>query len=357
MSTISTAGGPRVTTIIPTYRRPALLLRAIVSALGQSEVSLTVNVFDNASGDETTMLVSELAASDPRLNYHCHERNLGGASNFEYGLRSVTSSFFSILSDDDYLLPGFYQRALDDLAKNPEAMFWVGLTLNVDEQGTIWDARVDRWSREGLFFPPEGLMAMMHGMAPVWTGIVFRREILDSIGFPDQEALGPSDLDFILKAASSHPFILRKYPSAVFTLNSTSFSATQPLSSFWPGWQKMFLNMEANGALDSCSKETALAALHQDARRMLFRRGANALAANRYDFARGAAEVLRAQYGEIGRPLVLKTIATSCERFSWVQRMYAYLYHVVESRLVRSRADLDLRFGDLISRSRRSDND
>ena len=342
---------PDITAVIPTYRRPGLLRRAITSVLEQEMVSLTVHVSDNASGDETSEVVAKLVASDPRLHYHCHSKNLGASANFEFGLRGVSSPFFSILSDDDYLLPGFYRQALGDLASNPEAMFWAGLTLNVDEQGTVWDARVDRWSREGLYFPPEGLMAMMHGLAPVWTGIVFRREILDRIGFPDQETLGPSDLDFMLKAAV-HPFILRKYPSAVFTLNAASFSATQPLSSFWPGWQKMFLNLETSCALNDHARTIALAALHQDAKRMLLRRGANALSSARYDFVRGAAKALQTQYGEIGRPLFLRFIASACERAPWLQRIYTRLYRTAERRLVRSRAGLELRYGHLVRRVR-----
>jgi glycosyltransferase involved in cell wall biosynthesis len=340
-----------ITTVIPTYRRPQLLQRAVKSALEQKGVSVSVRVFDNASGDETADVIARLAVDYPRLHYHCHESNLGAAANFEFGLRSVDTPFFSILSDDDYLLPGFYKQALNDLEQNPAAMFWAGLTLNVDEQGVIWDARIDRWPRDGLFAPPEGLMAMMHGLAPTWTGIVFRREILDHVGFPDKETLGPADLDFSLKAASAHSFVLRKHPSAVFTLNSESFSATQPLSCFWPGWQKMFRNLEMNTEIDEGSKAIALKALHADAKRMLFRRGANALAAGRYAFVRDTAEALRAQYGKRRQPWLLNTLASSCERFPFVQRFYTGAYRAVEQRLVKSRKGLQQRFGHLLIRS------
>jgi len=340
---------PDITAVIPTYRRPKLLRRAVRSVLNQAAVSLMVRVFDNASGDDTGAVMADLANGESRLNYHCHQQNLGSAANFEYGLRSVDTPFFSLLSDDDYLLPDFYRQALDDLAKYPDAMFWAGLTLNVDECGKVWDARVDRWSRDGLYAPPEGLMAMMNGLAPAWTGIVFRREILDSIGFPDKEALGPSDLDFLLKAAASFPFVLRKHPSAVFTLNATSFSATQPLSSFWPGWQKMFCNIECNEALGDFEKQRALAALHKDAKSMLFRRGANVLSFGRYDFARGVADALQTDYGQLWRPLLLRVITTACEQFSWFQRIYSKIYRLVERRLVNNRLDLQQRFGHLVS--------
>lgn len=340
----------RITTVIPTYRRPKLLLRAITSSLGQEGATLEVKVFDNASGDETGSVVKELSAADSRLRYHCHASNIGGAANFDYGLKAVDTPFFSILSDDDYLLPDFYRRALEDLDRHPEAMFWAGITLNVDEQGTIWDARVDRWEREGLFAPPGGLLPMMHGMAPVWTGILWRREVLETLGYPDPEALGPADLDFILRVASRHPYVLRKHPAAVFTLNSASFSATQPLSSFWPGWQKMFRNVAANDALDAGAKAQVLGMLRQDARRMLFRRSANALALGRYDYCRDAIAAFEAEYGKGFRPLFLRLLTGTCSALPWMQRLYTLAYRSAERRLVRSRSDLEARFGGLIRR-------
>jgi glycosyltransferase involved in cell wall biosynthesis len=342
---------PLVTTVIPTYRRPKLLRRAIESALGQEASPLMVRVFDNASGDETSSVVAQMAAKDRRLSYHCHARNIGATANFEFGLRSVDTPFFSILSDDDYLLPGFYKRALHDLDENPGAMFWAGMTLNVDESGKIWYARVDGWAREGLFVPPEGMMAMMHGMSPVWTGIVFRREILDTIGFPDPEVLGPADFDFILRAAARYKYIVRKHPSAVLVLHDTSFSTTQPLSSFWPGWQKIFQNIGSNSVLSQQSKTLALNALHQDAKRMLFRRGANALSMGRYAYAYAAAEAFEAQYGKGLRPLVLEALAYACRKIPLLQSAYTRTYRGLERLLVKSRSSLESRFGHLIKRS------
>ncbi len=46
-------GRPLITTVIPTYRRPKLLQRAIKSVLNQTYPHFQVCVYDNASGDET----------------------------------------------------------------------------------------------------------------------------------------------------------------------------------------------------------------------------------------------------------------------------------------------------------------
>lgn len=338
----------QITTVIPTYRRPRMLRRAILSAVGQADVDVEVRVFDNCSGDETGSIAEALAHQYARIHYRCHPRNIGAHANFEIGVCSVETPFFSILSDDDYLLPGFYRHALDGLAANPAAMFWIGVTLNVDEGGMIWDARLERWPREGLYSPPEGALAMVGGLAPTWTGIVFRREVLDLAGFVDPETRGPSDLDFTLRLAARFPYLFEKIPVAVFTLSADSFSATQPLSSFWPGWLKMFNNIENIQSLDAPTKSRLLNAVRCDGRRMLFRRGVNALANRRTDFACDAASALEAAYPGRLRPWVLRLFALALDTVPWTQMAFTPLYQRFERRIIRSRGNLQERHGHLL---------
>lgn len=348
MSVSPSVPAPLITTVIPTYRRPRLLRRAIASVLEQAGVPLQVCVYDNASGDETAATVAGLAVSEPRLCYYCHSANIGGAANFDYGLRQVKTPFFSILSDDDYLLPEFYKRALAGLAAHPEAMFWAGTVLNVDTDGMIWDARVDRWPRQGVLVPPDGAMLMTGGMAPNWVGIVFRREVLELEGLPDMETRGPSDLEYCLRLAVRFPFVLKKHPSAVWSLNKNSFSATQPLSSFWPGWQRMMAKFETNQALDVDFRRELVAALRRDAQSMLLRRGANGIAAGRLEFARDAADVLEVECGLAGRANFLRSITWACAHATLAQAAYTTAYRLVERRSVSSRSALQSKFGHLL---------
>ena len=58
----------KITALIPTYRRPQLLHRAIVSVLRQTYTNLQVFVFDNASGDTTAEVVTKLGENDALSN-------------------------------------------------------------------------------------------------------------------------------------------------------------------------------------------------------------------------------------------------------------------------------------------------
>ena len=109
---------PLITTIIPTYRRPKLLKRAIKSVLNQTYPHFQVCVYDNASEDETAEVVAEFAKKDPRVKYHCHPENIGAIKNFKYGLERVGTEYFSILLDDDLLLPNINGRTEKQDANN-----------------------------------------------------------------------------------------------------------------------------------------------------------------------------------------------------------------------------------------------
>ena len=84
---------PQITTVIPTYRRPKLLRRAIQSVLNQTYPHFLVCVYDNASGDETEEVVAEIAHRDSRVRYHRYPENIGLVRNFAYGAAQVVTPF------------------------------------------------------------------------------------------------------------------------------------------------------------------------------------------------------------------------------------------------------------------------
>ncbi|MGZ4881970.1 MAG: glycosyltransferase family 2 protein [Halobacteriota archaeon] len=225
---------PLITVIIPTFRRPMLLRRAILSVLNQTFPAFQVCVYDNASGDDTEKVVAELAKTDSRIKYWCHEQNIGGAANFNYGLKEVNTSFFTILCDDDLVLPHFFEQAIDALVSNPDVMFYEGLTIVTEDNEVVNVVR--EHERVGYFPPHEGVLEMLTtGMLPA---IVFRSKVRDSIGILDVRAGWILDTDFELRIAGHHPIILSNEPSAIFTQHKGSITtSSSDLRLIWPGYQ------------------------------------------------------------------------------------------------------------------------
>jgi len=233
---------PLITTIIPTYRRPKLLRRAIKSVMNQTYPHFQVCVYDNASGDETASVVAELAKKDPRVKYHCHSENIGGFNNLNYGMEHVNTPYFSFLSDDDILLPEFFQTAMDGFEKYPDAVFSAGSCINMNDKGKVGSVMPWSWERDGYFTPPEGLFQMMGGKHITWTSIVFRKEVIENIGSFDKE-VEAGDLDFELRIAAHFPYVVSKKPCAIFVIHDSSYCGSATYKSFWPGWSKMIRNI------------------------------------------------------------------------------------------------------------------
>lgn len=219
---------PLITTIIPTYKRAQYLPRAISSALQQTEKSLIVAVYDNASQDETENVVREIAKQDPRVRYYCHPQNIGLQSNFNFALQQVETPFFSFLGDDDCLLPDFYEKALQSLRSYSEAAFFAGSVYILNPKRNI---KYTEKCLEGYFEPPFGAEQMILKGFPNWTSVLFKKSILSKIPHLDSHLPYAFDMDFLLKSALHFPFIAVKRPFSMYTVHLQR-------ASFEKGFQK-----------------------------------------------------------------------------------------------------------------------
>jgi glycosyltransferase involved in cell wall biosynthesis len=304
---------PLITTIIPTYRRPKLLRRAIRSVLNQTCSSSRVCVYDNASGDGTASVVAELAKEDSRIAYYCHPANIGSIPNFQYGMKRVGTPFFSFLSDDDLLLPRFYEIALRLFEEYPEAMSAVCATLMVNGRGQLQWKSLEEW-RSGLYRPPEALLAMVNTIQPSWTSMMFRREAIDTVGLLDEEVGSACDLDYELRLASRCPIAVSLEPGGIFVQHDESCSAGLTLDSTWPGWKKIIENVVKEKGISPSVRERAKEALTERLTLLLFwRYGLKALSRRNWRDAEKSAAVLARECGARWRSLTLNGMRVICQ--------------------------------------------
>ncbi len=292
-----TRGLPAITAIIPTFRRPQLLARAIHSVLAQTFNNLQVIVLDNASGDTTEAVVAEIARKDPRVIYHCHASNVGALNNFQYGFKHVETAFFSVLSDDDILLPDFYATSMKSFSDHPEASFVACGVLHITPAGVYYGMPVASLP-EGFYNPPDGLLAILRYGHAEWTGILFRRAIFDAIGFLNLETEHAADLDFELRAAARASFVVSHTPGAIFSTQPLTplSNGTYPFDIVWPAWPLMIKNLTKDPHLSQEVKEEAHWRLENRFRDGLFSLGLRYLYQNKTADAQKVQDVLLHEY-------------------------------------------------------------
>jgi glycosyltransferase involved in cell wall biosynthesis len=105
---------PLVSVIIPTYKRPALLGRAVRSVLTQTYDPVEIIVVDDnpegtPSRRETEAVMREFM-EERRVRYVKHAVNQGGSAARNTGIQLARGEFISFLDDDDEYLPTKIER-------------------------------------------------------------------------------------------------------------------------------------------------------------------------------------------------------------------------------------------------------
>lgn len=307
-----------ITTVIPTYRRPLLLKRALRSVLRQTFPNFIVCVYDNASGDETEAAVTQAAAGDARVRYVRHAENIGGTRNFLFGMEHVETPYFSFLSDDDVLLPNFYETALAGFEQSPSAYMSVTSTIEVSAEGELRYAPLAAWPHEGVYEPPDGAFQMLDNRHPTWTTILFRREAIDAVGTIDLDIGAPSDLEYELRLASRFPVVVSFEACGAYVSHAASGSLRET-ATVAAGYEKMRRKFESDANIAPAVRHRLSGRLARQLRMKLIEVWVKSLVRGDDTFAREAAEAMRAQYGPAALGSLLALGARLCAKVEFAR--------------------------------------
>lgn len=128
---------PELAIVIPTHDRPALLRRAVSSALSQ-DVPVEVIVVDDGSPEPVVL------PPDPRLRVLRHDRSQGGSAARNLGARQAEAPWVMWLDDDDELLPHAARTSLDAIRTSdlpPPVAALSGIDV-IDDAGRVLERRL-----------------------------------------------------------------------------------------------------------------------------------------------------------------------------------------------------------------------
>jgi hypothetical protein len=279
-------------------------------------------VYDNASGDETATVVGALAEADPRVKYYCHTENIGVFKNFVYAMERVETPFFSVLSDDDILLPSMYKLALANLEEFPEAMISVAPTIGVDNGGRVrFVAKSGR--NAGLHTPPESMLSMLEfGQAPIWTGMLFRREVVEKVGSLDAKVGNVFDLDFELRVAARFPTVTSLEPGAILLTHTASQSSAVKFEERSGDWLELIRKISSDEAIPLQAR-TQAAHMLNDRLRTLLSLSARAFIVNgEWERTEKTIDMLRSHFHLSFQPFLLSTATRMCRS---IPSLHAFL--------------------------------
>mgnify|MGYP001080589972 CR=1 FL=1 len=196
-----TEENPSFSVIVPCYNYARYLRQSVTSVLRQDTPRVRVLILDDASHDETPAVARELCAADSRVEYLRNKTNIGHIATYNIGIDWADGDYFLLLSADDYLVEGAFERAAHVFRRHPTLVMTYGKCLIVDANAApteeIAASHGDRVFTGQDFIRRSGI----HNLVPTPTAIV-RTDMQRLVGHYRQELPHTGDLEMWLRFAA-----------------------------------------------------------------------------------------------------------------------------------------------------------
>lgn len=182
---IDSAGGPRISIIMPVFNNGNFLEEAIASLLVQTEPDFELVVCDDASSDESSSIIRKFAGQDSRVKALYNDENRGVCYSRDRAIAVAEGEWITLLDGDDYYLPERLHELLRFADASGADMVADGFILvdeNSEETGEVYlPARcagqglgIDEYVRQGM---PSG-----RRFNPGYLKPMIRRDFIQSHG-------------------------------------------------------------------------------------------------------------------------------------------------------------------------------
>lgn len=188
----------KVSVIIPTYKRPTNLERALNSVLKQTYNNIEIIVVDdNNDGSEyreETEKLMDKYIKNPNIIYLKHHKNKNGAAARNTGIKKASGEYITFLDDDDYFLSSRIEKLVKLLEDNKEyKMAYTGVLKLRNEKIISYTSA----NKKGKF-----ILELLENKSFFGTGsnMFFKKELIEKIGEFDERFTRNQDLEYMIRA-------------------------------------------------------------------------------------------------------------------------------------------------------------
>ena len=227
-----------VSVVIPTYGRSELLGRAIDSVLDQTYDNIEIIVVDdNDSNSEHRMHTENVLQTylkNDQITYLKHEKNSGGSVARNTGIKASSGEYVALLDDDDEWFPEKLEKQISYFELMDENVGVIYCSYILEEfEG---DRECIRTEKGDL--TKELLMLQFDPGAS--STLVFRKPILEEIGYFDESFARHQDLEVLIRLCRN--YLVDVCPDVLLKINGHNF----PSASKSEKVQKLFFQVFKN---------------------------------------------------------------------------------------------------------------
>lgn len=186
-----------VTIIIPTFKRPKYLIRAITSVFNQTYKNTEIIIVDdngeNTAYQKETETILKSFIEQKKIKYIVHDKNRNGSAARNTGIQASNGDFITFLDDDDILYPQKIEKQVKFLENNNKyGGVYTGFEIILNskrlksvtphKEGNLqYDLLSTNWS--------------------IGTGSnpMFRREVFTNVGLFDITFIRHQDIEFLVR--------------------------------------------------------------------------------------------------------------------------------------------------------------
>lgn len=221
---------PRVSVVVATKNRSALLAEAIRSilALQGPDLDLEILVVDNGSTDDTPEMVRSFGLE----LLHCSQTTPPGpAAVRNVGIRAATGDYIAFLDDDDLYLPEHIRPHVTLLEQRPDLMACVGQVVPIDAASgeRLGEPYPESLPADGDVFEP----FLAHW--PQIGSLVIRTAVRDTVGYIAPPLTTSADWDWTLRIALRHKVGFVAVPGVLFRARPAA-TAYEDAETWYRAW-------------------------------------------------------------------------------------------------------------------------
>ncbi len=175
-----------ISIVLPVYNGERFLRESIDSVIAQTYKNWELLVVDDCSTDSTADIVQEYVQKDARIQYYKNEKNLRLPRNLNRGFSLAHGNYLTWTSDDNIFWPTALEKMYHALKNDPEAQFAYASCDIIDEDGKVIEYM--------MLYP--GIEKRAVGANPVGACFLYTRQVYDTVGDYDPDALYVEDFDY-----------------------------------------------------------------------------------------------------------------------------------------------------------------
>jgi glycosyltransferase involved in cell wall biosynthesis len=192
----------RISAVIPTYNRAALVGRAVQSILAQTRPPDEVLVVDDGSTDDTEAVVRRLG---PRVTY-LRQENAGASAARNHGVDAASGEFVAFLDSDDVWSPDYLARIARAIADTDgRALTYFADLAYTGSDETSWQLSSFAIASDHEYREDPSPWFLLPRQPMTTQATVIRRDAYRSLGGQDRSILCRQDTHLFFRLGFSGP--------------------------------------------------------------------------------------------------------------------------------------------------------